>query len=329
MGVSTNPTMLFDLANLITPMDGLQDLVEPFKQSEIDLIVKRMPPDKAPGPDGFNGLFMKKCWQIIKNDFYNFCSDFYLGVANLDCIDTSYITLVPKISNPETVSDYRPISLMNISLKLVTKTLADRLQSVIIGLVHHNQYGFIRSRTIQDCLAWSFEYIHQCHQSRRPVVILKLDFEKAFDTVEHSVIIQVMEHLGFPTRWLNWIRNILGSGSSAVLLNGVPGKYFKCKRGVRQGDPLSPLLFVLAAELLQILINRASAMNLLKAPIQQPTEDFPIVQYADDTLLILQAEGRQLFFLKSLLNNFSESTGLKINYRKSQLLPINVPPDRI
>jgi retron-type reverse transcriptase len=288
-----------------------------------------MPPDKAPRPDGFNGLFMKKCWQIIKNDFYNFCSDFYLGVANLDCINTSYITLVPKISNPETVSDYRPISLMNISLKLVTKTLADRLQSVIIGLVHHNQYGFIRSRTIQDCLAWSFEYIHQCHQSRRPVVILKLDFEKAFDTVEHSVIIQVMEHLGFPTRWLNWIRNILGSGSSAVLLNGVPGKYFKCKRGVRQGDPLSPLLFVLAAELLQILINRASAMNLLKAPIQQPTEDFPIVQYADDTLLILQAEGRQLFFLKSLLNNFSESTGLKINYRKSQLLPINVPPDRI
>jgi hypothetical protein len=203
MGVSTNPTMLFDLANLITPMDGLQDLVEPFKQSEIDLIVKRMPPDKAPGPDGFNGLFMKKCWQIIKNDFYNFCSDFYLGVANLDCINTSYITLVPKISNPETVSDYRPISLMNISLKLVTKTMADRLQSVIIGLVHRNQYGFIKSRIIQDCLAWSFEYIHQCHQSRRPVVILKLDFEKAFDTVEHSVIIQVMEHLGFPTTWLN------------------------------------------------------------------------------------------------------------------------------
>jgi hypothetical protein len=157
MGVSTNPTMLFDLANLITPMDGLQDLVEPFKQSEIDLIVKRMPPDKAPGPDGFNGLFMKKCWQIIKNDFYNFCSDFYLGVANLDCINTSYITLVPKISNPETVSDYRPISLMNISLKLVTKTLADRLQSVIIGLVHHNQYGFIRSRTIQDTNAISLE----------------------------------------------------------------------------------------------------------------------------------------------------------------------------
>jgi hypothetical protein len=139
----------------------------------------------------------------------------------------------------------------------------------------------------------------------------------------------MMEHLGFPVRWVNWIRNILGSGSSAVLLNGVPGKFFRCKRGVRQGDPLSPLLFVLAAELLQVLINRAAAINLLKAPIPQPINDFPIVQYADDMLLIMQADACQLFFLKSLLNSFAESTGLKVNYRKSSMLPINVPPKRM
>ena len=99
------------------------------------------------------------------------------------------------------------------------------------------------------------------------MIILKLDFQKAFDTVEHSAIIQVMTHMGFPKRWLMWVKAILSSGSSAVLLNGLPGKFFKCKRGVRQGDPLSPLLFVLAAELLQILVNRAAAMNLLRIPI--------------------------------------------------------------
>lgn len=85
---------------------------------------------------------------------------------------------------------------------------------------------------------------------------------------------------------------ILSSGSSAVLLNGVPGKFFKWKRGVRQGDPLSPLLFVLAVELLQVLINKAADIDLLKKPIPQPSDDFPIVQYADDTLLLLQADAQ-------------------------------------
>jgi len=93
---------------------------------------------------------------------------------------------------------------MNISPKLVTKLLADRLQMVIKELIHMNQYGFIKSKTIQDCLAWSFEYIHQCHYSKREIIILKLDFEKAFDTVEHQAILQIMEHMRFPRRWLMW-----------------------------------------------------------------------------------------------------------------------------
>jgi hypothetical protein len=167
--------------------------------------------------------------------------------------------------------------------------------------------------------------------SRGSDLIIKehIDFEKAFDIVEHSAILSVMQHMGFPDVWLQWIRSILVSGSSAVLLNGVPGKKFNCRRGVRQGDPLSPLLFVLAAELLQVIMNRASSLGLLRRPIPQPDEDFPIVQYADDTLLIMEADARQLFFLKGILHSFSESTGLRVNYRKSQIIPINVVPEKM
>jgi hypothetical protein len=95
-----------------------------------------------------------------------------------------------------------------------------------------------------------FEYIHLCHKSKREIVILKLDFEKAFDIVEYSAITLMLKHLGLGDIWINWIKCILNSARTSVLLNGVPGKKIHCKRGVRQGDPLSPLLFVSAAELL-------------------------------------------------------------------------------
>ena len=154
---------------------------------------------------------------MIKEDFYKLCFDFFNGQVNLESINSSFITLIPKINSPEIVNDFKPISLLNCSIKLLTKILADRLQRIILQLLHHNQYGFIKGRTIQDCIAWCFEYIHQCHQSRREIVILKLDFAKAFDTIEHCAIIQIMRQMGFPEKWLHWISMIFSSGYSSIL----------------------------------------------------------------------------------------------------------------
>ena len=120
------------------------------------------------------------------------------------------------------------------------------------------------------------------------------------------------------------MQQLLYSGSSSVLLNGIPGRQFKCKRGVGQGDPLSPLLFVLAADLLQSIVNDLRRRGHLSLPIPCHDPDFPIVQYADDTILIMPADVHQVLRLKEALQRFSQSTGLDINYNKSSMIPINL-----
>jgi hypothetical protein len=144
MGIFVQPSMQFNLSSLISLSVNMDSLISPFLKEETDNIIRHLPLDKAPGPDGFIGLFLKKCWPVIKEDFYKLCQEFFDGSVNLESINGSFITLVPEINNPETVNDFRPISLLNSSVKLLTKLLADRLQQLILQLLHANQYGFIK-----------------------------------------------------------------------------------------------------------------------------------------------------------------------------------------
>ena len=112
-----------------------------------------MPPNKSPGPDGFNGRFLKSCWSIICTDFYSLAEDFHSGNAELEGLNGSFITLIPKKPIPETVNDFRPISLTSVGIKFLTKMAANRFQKDIRRCIHKNKYGFIKERSIQDCIA--------------------------------------------------------------------------------------------------------------------------------------------------------------------------------
>jgi hypothetical protein len=154
----------------------------------------------------------------------------------------------------------------------------------------------MKSRIIQDCLAWAYEYFHHCHKSRKKVVALKLDFEKNFDKVDHSFIMAVLQAKGFGTQWCLWIQQILDSTTSAILLNG-------------QGHPFSPLLFVLAANVLQYLVNPSMQNESLHHPLNlQCSTTFPIIQYDDDTLIIMQADTQQVHHLTEVLQTFGAAS---------------------
>lgn len=156
LGTSEYTHIYFDLPSLLIQDLDLSWLDNPFSKEEFDSIISELPNNKSPGPDGFNGEFLKKFWNLIAADFYELCEGFFERDICVQSINTSYITLIPEKDCPISVGDFRHISLLNSFIKLITKILAERLQKVIIRLIHKNQYGFIKSRTIQDCLAWAF-----------------------------------------------------------------------------------------------------------------------------------------------------------------------------
>ena len=166
MGRSDFHSIHYDLTSLLHN-ENLFSLIEAFSLDEVNSVLKDLPNSHARGPDGFNGLFIKKCWHIIKENFLRYLNSFNSSIIDISSLNSSCIVLIPKKSNPVGVNDYKPISLLNYSLKCLTKLLFVRLQSVITKLVYPNQYGFIKGRTIQDCLAWAFQFHHVYLQSKK------------------------------------------------------------------------------------------------------------------------------------------------------------------
>ncbi|GKA39306.1 RNA-directed DNA polymerase, eukaryota, reverse transcriptase zinc-binding domain protein, partial [Tanacetum coccineum] len=219
---------------------------------------------KAPGPDGFSIAFVKKIWDIIKKDLHNFIISFFASCDMPYGANSSFLTLIPKGSNPTLITDFRPISLIGIHYKIIAKILANRLSKVIDKIVSKEQSIFIAGHHILD----SLEFVH---------------------------------------KWRSWIKTCLSSSRASILVNGSPTSEFSINRGLRQGDPLSPFLFILVME------------GLHNA----------FVDAVDDVIITTGWNARDLENIIRVLHVFYLASGLKINIYKSNIYGIGVNEDEV
>ena len=240
LGTALERAITLDLHALHVPQFDLLGLDALFIDDEIWAAVKSLPIGKAPGPDGFTSEFLIAYWDTIKHDFREAFDKLYS--MNGQCfqkLNEALLTLLPKRADARSLYDYRPISLIHSIAKLISKVLSLRLASVIHTLISPAQSTFLRTKCIHD----SFLYVQNCikalHRRKTPALLLKLDIAKAFDNVAWEYILELMEKRGFSARWRDWIALLLSSSSSSFLLNGIPGKKVRHRRGLRQGDPLS------------------------------------------------------------------------------------------
>ena len=300
----------------------LDHLRDPFSEEELLEAIKQSPTDKAPGPDGFTGAFFRSCWPTIKANLMAVMNSLHSQrFLNFDLLNRANIVLVPKHGGAENLASYRPISLIHSVSKLFSKLLSLRLAPSMREIISKSQTAFIKGRSIHDNFIFVRNLARRYHRNRTPMLLIKLDISKAFDSVRWDYLLALMDHLGFPTRWRNWVASTLATSTSQVLLNGIPGQPIARGRGLRQGDPLSPLLFVLAIDLLQCLLHLATEAGILsrvtKARLRLRTS-----LYADDAIIFIKPDKGELESLAALLHLFGEATGLRTNIQKSSIVPI-------
>ncbi|XP_023747685.1 uncharacterized protein LOC111895862 [Lactuca sativa] len=220
--------------------------------------------DKAPGPDGFTFQFMKRYWHMMKDDIMRFIKDFESTELMGKGCNSSFITLAPKVKDPITLVDYRPISLIRVLYKIISKTLTNRLKSIISSVIGESQTAFIEGRNILNGPVIINETCAWAKKAKQKMFPLKVDLDKSFDSIHWGYLDSIMLQMGFGVKWRSWISGCLTTARASVLVNGSPTDEFVLSKGVRQGDPISPLHFIIAMEGLNIALKEACQKSVIQ-----------------------------------------------------------------
>ncbi|VFQ76036.1 unnamed protein product [Cuscuta campestris] len=306
------------LEEVISYEDNQRICKLPFEE-EIKAAVWSLDPGSAPGPDGFNGKFFRSCWNIIKVDVISATQEFFTGIPIPKAYGSTFITLIPKNEKPKVFGDYRPISLSTFMSKINTRILADRIQALLPKIISPEQTGFQKGMGVEEQILLVEEMVHKIDTKvRGGNIIVKIDMAKAFDNLEWQYLQGVLNKLGFSTHAQNLLMANLKSTFLSILINGSPKGYFQMKRGVKQGDPLSPLLFIIAGEGLSRALNLSMKSSYITNYNTGRDMMISHLAFADDIIIFYNGECRNIYKLKHILNMYMEASGQQINYEKSK-----------
>lgn len=300
-------------------------LEENFSAEEIKAAVWSCAGDKSSGPDGINFRFIKSFWNALEADFLRMAVEFHEHGTWPRGANASFIALIPKVASPKGLHEFRPISLINCMYKVMSKVLAIRLRNVICTVIDICQSAFIGGRNLLDSVLVANEAIHEARKMKKPTFIMKVDFEKAYDTVDWDFLCYMLRRMNFGGKWISWILGCLKSASVSFLVNGSPTGEFVME-SLRQGDPLAPFLFLIVAEGLSGMLRKAVGLNKFvpfKVGLDESVE-VALLQFADDTIFMGEASIQNIFAVKSILRCFELVSGLKVNFCKSKIAGICV-----
>ncbi|XP_074323028.1 uncharacterized protein LOC141659976 [Apium graveolens] len=288
---------------------------------ELSEAIRQMHPDKSARPDGYSPAFFQHFWDILGPEIFKCCTEWLKEISFPATLNDTTLVLIPKKENAEKLTDLRPIALCNVLYKILAKVLANQLKVILPGVISENQTAFVPGRNISDNVLVAFELLHHMKRKNRGSegeVALKLDISKAYDRVRWDYLKNRMKDMGFSERWVKWIMLCVRSVSYMVNFNGQLVGPIIPRRGLRQGDPLSPYLFLFCVEGLSHLINNAvEGGSITGSQIAANAPKTTHLLFADDSFLFFKATEGEAVEVRNLLNKYESNSRQAVNYQKS------------